>query len=96
MFYITWARGRGPGEGCPRMSFPRLGRGNKRTKGILLHATNIRAKFCYADPVLGISPSEVARRRARAADHAGRAAGGRCTATIMLMHYLDDGARMSA
>eukprot|EP00959_Pyramimonas_sp_CCMP1952_P187100 3912523-Pyramimonas_sp.AAC.1 len=50
----------------------------------------------YTDPALGISPSEVARRRAQAADLAGHTVGGRCTAAIMLMHYQDDEPRMSA
>eukprot|EP00959_Pyramimonas_sp_CCMP1952_P412102 8635475-Pyramimonas_sp.AAC.1 len=62
----------------------------------MLYKASTRAKFSYADLVLGICSSEVVRRRAQAADIAGHAVGGRCTATIMLLHYQDDEPRMSA
>eukprot|EP00959_Pyramimonas_sp_CCMP1952_P185140 3871356-Pyramimonas_sp.AAC.1 len=35
------------------------------------------------------------RRRAQAADLAGHAVGGRCTASVMLLHYQDDEPKMS-
>ncbi|CAK0816536.1 unnamed protein product, partial [Prorocentrum cordatum] len=75
--------------------FRRVGRGGSRSKGVLLHNTNIKAKFRYADPVLGVATSDMERRRAQAADLAGHAVGGRCTASVMLLHYQDDEAKMS-
>eukprot|EP00959_Pyramimonas_sp_CCMP1952_P272611 5699152-Pyramimonas_sp.AAC.1 len=35
--------------------FRRVGRGGIRSKGVMLHTTNIKAKFRYADPVLGVA-----------------------------------------
>ncbi|CAK0827060.1 unnamed protein product, partial [Prorocentrum cordatum] len=76
--------------------FRRVGRGSKRTKGVMLHNNNIRAKYRNADPATGVAPSEMKMRRARAADLAGHTTGGRCTATVMLLHYQDDEPKMSA
>ncbi|CAK0880533.1 unnamed protein product, partial [Prorocentrum cordatum] len=42
--------------------FKRVGRGGKRAEGIMLRNANTKAKFKYADPVLGAPPSEVALR----------------------------------
>ncbi|CAK0831769.1 unnamed protein product, partial [Prorocentrum cordatum] len=75
--------------------FRRVGRGGIRSKGVMLHNTNIKAKFRYADPVLGVAPSDMERRRAQAADLAGHTVGGRCTASVLLLHYQDDDPKMS-
>ncbi|CAK0870501.1 unnamed protein product [Prorocentrum cordatum] len=75
--------------------FRRVGRGGIRSKGVMLHNTNIKAKFRYADPVLGAAPSDMERRRAQAADLAGHTVGGRCAASVLLLHYQDDDPKMS-
>ncbi|CAK0911512.1 unnamed protein product, partial [Prorocentrum cordatum] len=71
-------------------------RGNKRTKGVMLHNANIRAKYQFADPIIGAPPSTTTRRRAQAADLAGRTVGGRCTSTTLLLRYQDDEPKMAA
>ncbi|CAK0822455.1 unnamed protein product, partial [Prorocentrum cordatum] len=76
--------------------FRRLGRGNKRTKGVMLRNTNIRAKYQFADPINGAPPSTTTRRRAQAADLTGHTVGGRCTSTTLLLHYQDDEPKMAA
>ncbi|CAK0800628.1 unnamed protein product [Prorocentrum cordatum] len=55
-----------------------------------------RAKYRCADPAVGVAPSEMKLRRARAADLAGHATGGRCIATVMLLPCQDDEPKMSA
>eukprot|EP00959_Pyramimonas_sp_CCMP1952_P194731 4071919-Pyramimonas_sp.AAC.1 len=60
----------------------------------MLHNANMKAKFKCADPVLGVPPSEMARRRAQAAGLAEHAVGGRCAASAMLLHYQDDDPNM--
>eukprot|EP00959_Pyramimonas_sp_CCMP1952_P369980 7748921-Pyramimonas_sp.AAC.1 len=62
----------------------------------MLHNTNIRAKYQFADPIIGVPPSTTTRRRAQAADLTGHAVGGRCTSTTPLLHDQDDETKMAA
>ncbi|CAK0878929.1 unnamed protein product, partial [Prorocentrum cordatum] len=76
--------------------FRRLGRGNKRTKGVMLHSANIRAKYQFANPIIGVPPSTTTRRRAQASDLTGHTVGGRCTSTTLLLRYQDDEPKRAA
>ncbi|CAK0907335.1 unnamed protein product, partial [Prorocentrum cordatum] len=67
-----------------------------KSMGVMLHDADIGAKCRHSGPALGVSASVITSVRARAADLAGLVVGGRCAASVLLLHCRSDGSKMAA